>query len=235
MPLLTEPELVLQHQQNLFILDKLASKDPKQAIEIVGEYLPGFLQISRVVDKSLIYINQSGAEHFHLHSEEIKAMKGEFVAKYVHSDTISTVFPRIIAFAEQGDNSAIHSEFQKISARGDGEYSYLLTSIKPLEQGKSLVLFSVPVANLGGVSKKIIQVLEEDEFVRKHFQYFNRLGKREKELIRFIALGKTNKEIGEILCISELTVKTHRKNIKQKLNIKSTAELVQMAYRFDLI
>jgi DNA-binding CsgD family transcriptional regulator len=235
MPTITEPELVLQHQQNLFILDKIAIKNPSQAIEIIGEYLPGFLQISQVADKSLQYLNQQGANYFHLEPEEVKAMQGDFVGKYVHPDTIQSVFPRIMTFAERDDHLAIHTEFQKVTARGNDDYNYLLTSVKPIIKGESLVLFSVPVVSLGSVSKKIIQFLEEDAFVRRHFQAFNRLGKREKELMRLIALGKSNRDIGEMMFISELTVKTHRKNIKRKLNIKTTAELVQMAYRFDLI
>jgi DNA-binding CsgD family transcriptional regulator len=180
-------------------------------------------------------MDQESESLFHLHPQEIEAMQGDFVTKYVHQDTIERVFPRIVTFAQQADNTAVYSDFQQVKLRNEEGYEYVLTSAKSIGQGESLVLFSIPVVSLGGVSKKIIQVLEEDEFVRKHFQYFNRLGKREKEIIQFIALGKTNKEVGEIMCISELTVKTHRKNIKQKLNIKSTAELIQMAYRFDLV
>ena len=55
------------------------------------------------------------------------------------------------------------------------------------------------------------------------------LSEREIEVIELIAEGHTSKEISERLFISEHTVKTHRKNIFRKLNIKEVAELIQFA------
>ena len=48
---------------------------------------------------------------------------------------------------------------------------------------------------------------------------------REKEVLKLVALGLTNKEIGEKLFISSHTVITHRKNITAKLGIKTIAGL----------
>lgn len=49
------------------------------------------------------------------------------------------------------------------------------------------------------------------------------ISSREREVIKEIAAGKTNKEIAEALCISINTVITHRKNIAAKLGIKSAS------------
>jgi DNA-binding NarL/FixJ family response regulator len=54
---------------------------------------------------------------------------------------------------------------------------------------------------------------------------------REREILKMIAEGKSNKEIGDLLCISVRTVERHRANMMSKLNIKRTAELVQYAMR----
>lgn len=51
------------------------------------------------------------------------------------------------------------------------------------------------------------------------------LSQREIDVLREIARGKTNKEIGEELCISVNTVITHRKNLSGKLGIKSASGL----------
>lgn len=51
------------------------------------------------------------------------------------------------------------------------------------------------------------------------------LSPREIEVISFIAKGKTNKEIADQLNISQTTVITHRKNITDKLGIKSVSGL----------
>lgn len=51
------------------------------------------------------------------------------------------------------------------------------------------------------------------------------LSEREKEIVRCIVNGLTNKEVAEKLFISVNTVLTHRKNIARKLSIHSTAGL----------
>lgn len=55
------------------------------------------------------------------------------------------------------------------------------------------------------------------------------LSEREQEVLRLIALGLTNAEIGEQLYVSVRTVETHRAHIHQKLNLKTRAELVGFA------
>lgn len=52
---------------------------------------------------------------------------------------------------------------------------------------------------------------------------------RETEVLKLIAQGYTNRQIGDTLCISIRTVESHRANIMQKLNIKSRVELVRYA------
>jgi DNA-binding NarL/FixJ family response regulator len=54
---------------------------------------------------------------------------------------------------------------------------------------------------------------------------------RQREILKLIAEGKSNKEIGNLLCISVRTVERHRANMMSKLSIRKTAELVQYALR----
>jgi len=58
---------------------------------------------------------------------------------------------------------------------------------------------------------------------------------QEKNVLKHIALGMTNKEIGEKLSISEHTVTVHRKHITQKLGIKSVSGLTVYAIINKLI
>ena len=61
------------------------------------------------------------------------------------------------------------------------------------------------------------------------------LSSREKNILKHIALGLTNKEIADQLFISIHTVVTHRKNITQKLGIKSVSGLTVYAILNNLI
>lgn len=63
----------------------------------------------------------------------------------------------------------------------------------------------------------------------------NDLSIREREVLKLIAEGYSNKEISEILVISIKTVETHRASIMKKNNFKNITELVLYAARNHLI
>ncbi|EYR81039.1 response regulator transcription factor [Shinella sp. DD12] len=57
----------------------------------------------------------------------------------------------------------------------------------------------------------------------------NPLTTREHDVLMLLASGKSNREIAQSLSLSEATVETHRKNIKKKLGISTTAGLIRYA------
>jgi len=61
------------------------------------------------------------------------------------------------------------------------------------------------------------------------------ISEREKLVVKYIALGLTNKEIADRLFISSHTVITHRKNITRKLGIKTVSGLTIYAIMNNLI
>jgi DNA-binding NarL/FixJ family response regulator len=61
------------------------------------------------------------------------------------------------------------------------------------------------------------------------------LSRREREVTRLIGLGRTVKEIGALLVLSEKTVSTYRSRILTKLNLKGTAELIRYALKNGLV
>lgn len=58
---------------------------------------------------------------------------------------------------------------------------------------------------------------------------------REVEILAWVQEGKSNQEIGDILCISPLTVKNHVQKILRKLNVKNRAQAVSKATAMRLI
>ncbi|NDR56484.1 response regulator transcription factor [Aliiruegeria sabulilitoris] len=61
------------------------------------------------------------------------------------------------------------------------------------------------------------------------------LTSREQTILLQLAQGKSNKEVAHILDISVRTVETHRKNIKRKLGISSTAGLTRYALEHGVL
>jgi DNA-binding NarL/FixJ family response regulator len=63
----------------------------------------------------------------------------------------------------------------------------------------------------------------------------DKLTDRELEVVKLIAEAHTNKQIAEILGLSEKTVESHRSNILNKLGMSDRVELVRYAVRRGLI
>jgi DNA-binding NarL/FixJ family response regulator len=76
----------------------------------------------------------------------------------------------------------------------------------------------------GEVTMKLVESIAHPE-----------LSKRECEILQYIANGKSNKEIGTMLYISEATVKGHVRSILTKLAAGSRAEAIAIASKRGLI
>ena len=61
------------------------------------------------------------------------------------------------------------------------------------------------------------------------------LTRREREVLKLIGEGATTKEVASRLSISAKTAQVHRDNLKQKLDLRSTAAIVRYAIKHKLI
>jgi len=61
------------------------------------------------------------------------------------------------------------------------------------------------------------------------------LGEREKQVLRYLAQGKTSPQIGRALALAPSTIDVHRRNIMSKLDLHSIAELTQYALHSGML
>jgi len=110
-----------------------------------------------------------------------------------------------------------------------------------LKEDSEVELFSAIDAIRKGdifVSKLLTKEITED---LSHIHYgggqlpTDPLTPREREVLKLVAEGKSNKEISELLFISIRTVENHRANIMNKLKIKKTADLIRYAIQKGLV
>lgn len=98
-------------------------------------------------------------------------------------------------------------------------------------------------ASLDEVTKAIKTIVWDEksyffdqDFKAAQFEFKNNIvTKREKEIIRLITEEKTVDEIAALLFLSKHTVETHKKNIYNKLQIKTSAGLVKLAIKLGII
>jgi DNA-binding NarL/FixJ family response regulator len=99
----------------------------------------------------------------------------------------------------------------------------LFSAIKMLRQGE----FYLSPAFSKGLAEDWVETLRS----RSAPPPAEKLTLREREVLKLIAEGKASKEVAELLSISVRTAEHHRARIMDKLQIRSTAELVKYAIR----
>lgn len=67
------------------------------------------------------------------------------------------------------------------------------------------------------------------------WQKFNSLTKREKEVLKLITIGHNNREIADLLSVSEHTTRTQRESIRYKIGASNLYEMIKFSQAFQLI
>ena len=135
--------------------------------------------------------------------------------------------PRVqtIVLTTYGDDESIFRGLEA-GARGyllkDAPREELFRAVRTVARGESLLQPAVATRLL-------------DRFSRRPAPAQETLTERELDVLRLLARGSANKEIGAALHISESTVKTHVDNIFQKLDVSDRTEAVTAALRRGLL
>ncbi len=103
----------------------------------------------------------------------------------------------------------------------DDAYDELLHAIREVASGEEYY------------GKELLKI--QREIIREGEQPKPKVSKREIEIIKALAKGLTNEEIGEELHIASNTVHTHLRNIRKKLDARNGRELLMKAVQVGLI
>ncbi|HML15889.1 MAG TPA: response regulator transcription factor [Bryobacteraceae bacterium] len=119
----------------------------------------------------------------------------------------------------------------KAGAKGyllkDSAEADLMEAIKAVHHGKAF--FSPEISNM------LVEDYVRELRVRDAEDSYELLTSREREILQLLAEGKSNKDIASMLNLSLYTVETHRRNLQDKLNLHSLAELILYAVRKRVI
>ncbi len=109
----------------------------------------------------------------------------------------------------------------------DSTKTELIMAIRNVLEGKP---FLSP-----GISEKVIDGYLDGRKTLKTRSAWEALTQREREILKMVAEGYKNKEIGDYLCISLKTVEKHRANLMKKLDLHSAPALTAFAIEKGLI
>ena len=107
--------------------------------------------------------------------------------------------------------------------------SKLLASLRGLERGEAALSRTM--------TRRLLDMLSRLKMMRTPgwVDHPNGLTARELEVLRELAMGASNREIAESLCISQNTVKNHVHRILTKLNLNTRQEAASYARRHGLV
>ena len=103
----------------------------------------------------------------------------------------------------------------------ENAFNDLITAIEMIRKNK------LYISNI--MSEQMVHFVVNDSWSQNDESVV--LSKREQEVVKFFAKGKSCKEIAELLSISHYTVRNHITRIKQKLAVKKDIDIVKYALR----
>ncbi|MCZ4410081.1 response regulator transcription factor [Cryomorphaceae bacterium 1068] len=140
---------------------------------------------------------------------------------------------KVIILTMHGDPSLI-KRMMEIGASGfllkNSDRSEFETALKRVAEGKTYFSGDAARAVITGEN-----VTPGNFTVGTDALLFSKLSEREREILKLIAQGMSNKEIGEELFISHRTVDSHRTNLMKKLQVHNSAALVKLAASNGLV
>jgi two-component system response regulator NreC len=206
---------------NPLMLESLAALlSGKDEIVITGQFtsIPDFMKALRNLTINVLILNIYKA-----HIEEIELIK-----------KISSETPRIkvLVISMEMQESVIYESI-KAGAKGyltkQDSGSEILMAIYSVRGGYDYYNKSIS----GILLNKYIRSMENGEPGKTIIP--GNLSKREIEIIRYWGDGLTNKEMADKLFVSTRTIESHKNHIMQKLNFKTSIDLLKFAIRNNLI
>ncbi|MFL5731279.1 MAG: response regulator transcription factor [Cytophagaceae bacterium] len=209
-------------------------------IALISNDLPGVIIIHDLRTGCVEYMSERGLKLLKTSMKELKELGTEYFEKFFNPEDARNYTPKFLAMLERNDMDETFSYFQQVSAGNEQNWKWYITASKVLmcdDQGKPCLAISAahPIDEMKSTTYKLERLLEQKEMMQKNLSKFARLTKREKEIIILMVSGDSSVSIAEKLFISASTVDQHRKNIKNKLNIKNLPEMVRFAQAFDMI
>lgn len=219
----------------------MSNKTIEEAISLVAQtadFYPAVTIIHDMMGK-VLWMSKNGLNYLGINDLEFYKLSPEdYYTTFFNPEDAKDYVPKILKLVEE-DIKGSCSYFQQVRQSPQHEWKWFFSSTKILviEKGKPLatITTSAAIDQMHHMTAKADRLLQENNFLRNQSQQFAKLSNREKEVLSHMALGHTASEIAAILFLSQLTVETHKRNIRKKLGTNSSYELNEYARAFDLI
>lgn len=121
------------------------------------------------------------------------------------------------------------------SALKAGAVGYLLKNVSPDEICETVSRAAAGEPMLSGeIAGRVLREFERERTEERYREQLSDLTPREEEILRLLATGESNREIGRRLFISDQTVKNHVASIFRKLRVNDRTKAALLAVKLGL-
>jgi len=209
-------------------------------IQSIADDLPSALIIHEVETLQIVYMNSVGLDILGTTLGELQAMGPEtYHLKYFNTEDSDEYVPKILHLIKSKTQEQV-SYFQQVRVPDNPEWQLFVSNTKVFarnDAGDATYMLTIasrldPVHH---ITTKVNRLMNEIAFLRHNNLLFLTLTRREKEILKYIAMGMSSAEISAKLFIAPATAETHRKNIKNKLHLKNNYDAVMFAQAYNLV
>ncbi len=201
------------HDVLRFGIKTLLSRDPQ--IVVIGEARTGqdliALLESKKCDLVILDLSMPGMDG-------LKALP-EIRSRFAHLKVLVLTMHKEREFFRQALAAGVDGYILK-----DDDFERIVGAVHEIRRGRKT--YSPELASF---------IVEDYTVMRESALSLELLTRREREILKRIAQGRTNKEIADELDISPRTAQTHRSNLMHKLDLKNTADLVRFAVSHGIV
>jgi DNA-binding CsgD family transcriptional regulator len=219
-------------------LEKEVSLKIKKVQEF-EKHIPAVIIIHDLITSYVVYMSERGLNDLGITLEDIRLPMSEYHVKFFNPEDAAYYVPKILDLVQKNDPKQLVSYFQQVRLKYNPGWVWHLSSSKIFhfqnEKPRLIITISQAVDTQHPIATKVDKLLEENTFLRNNHHIFSTLTKREKQILKCMALGHSSMEIAGNLHISETTANTHRRNIRRKINANSIYDITRFAQAFDLI
>lgn len=187
---------------------------------------------------SMVHCNKSAYAFLGVTEEEVNKLGFKYILKIIHPDNISAVYMLVKYFKNADNFNKVFSYTFYLNSSNGWEWTY--ASVQPAtfnEDGTVRYMIGV-----GCSINDLLKSKDQFKLFRKNLNFFEEnidkylsMTTREKEILKLITEEFSSNEIAEKLSISPYTVDTHRKNLIDKLDVKSSIGLAKYALLFNIM
>lgn len=228
--MLTDSDMGHDYSLNALQKENELLKTRIQSLEGLLNNVPAMLYTHQNSTKTVNWCNRYMEDVTGYTMAEMNSMGLDFFKDIMHPDDFELA---VIAQQSFKENKNIFGGVLRFRKRGTDNWCWLAGIAIPYtrdEQGnvQEVICAFVDMTMAMDTNDQLTEAML-DVMRRKHEDLISKLTPREKEILKLSVKGLNNKEIAAALNLSRYTIETHRKNIRIKLKVRNTTELIALA------